>query len=247
MRTSDPSLEATADDRIRTETVSEPRRLVALLKGLKANRTLLSARVDDHAAWYNTALLKLDADTGDIYLDELSPREGHDRLQAGSALHLTGVLNGVPTDFSTRILGVGEQRGIAFYRATLPGSMNYQQRRATFRAYVGRGMRLTVRLVSEEARVVSGRLLDLSLGGFGAVLPEDAALYPLDVVTVEALELPEQEPISCIAEVRYLHEEYSEPVLRAGFRFMDLHPQAERTLLRAILLLEREQIRRQVR
>lgn len=247
MRTPDPSLKARVDDRTRSETVTEPRRLVALLKGLKANRTLLSARVDDQTTWYNTALLKLDADTGDIFLDELSPQEGHDRLQAGSALHLTGVLNGVPTDFSTRILGVGEQRGIAFYRAALPVSMNYQQRRATFRAYVGRGLKLTVRLVTQEAGVVSGRLLDLSLGGFGAVLPEDSAVYPLDVVTVEVLELPEQDPISCTAEVRYLQEEYSEPILRAGFRFMDLHAQAERALLRAILLLEREQIRRQVR
>lgn len=67
------------------------------------------------------------------------------------------------------------------------------------------------------------------------------------MVTVEAMQLPEQEPISCSAEVRYLQEEYSEPMLRAGFRFLDLHAQAERTFLRAILLLEREQIRRQIR
>jgi hypothetical protein len=87
MRTSDPRLESRADERARSETVTEPRRLMALLKGLKANRTLLSARIGDQAVWHNTALLKLDPDTGDLFLDELSPREGHDQLRVGSVLH----------------------------------------------------------------------------------------------------------------------------------------------------------------
>jgi len=247
MTTPDFRQEARTGDRIPSETVTEPRRLTALLQGLRANRTLLSARIGEQAVWHNTALLKLDPDTGDLFLDELSPREGHDQLRVGSVLHVMGVLSGVPTHFSTRILGVGEQRGIAYYRASLPESMNYQQRRATFRAYVGRGLKLMVRLVGEEAGEVSGRLLDLSLGGFGAVLPEDSAMYPLDVVAVASLELPEQDPVSCTAEIRYLQEEYSTPMVRAGFRFMDLNSQTERALLRAILLLEREQIRRQVR
>jgi hypothetical protein len=104
----------------------------------------------------NTALLKVDPEIGAIYLDELSPKKGHEAIHTGSTLRLVGVFNGVPTHFTTLVLGIGVQKGIAFYRATLPEGLDYQQRRVSYRAYVGRGLNLSVRLVAEDGRETVG-------------------------------------------------------------------------------------------
>lgn len=240
-----PGTQGLADSSHRgTERVTDRQRLIGLLEGMRAGRVLLSARVDDREATFNTALLKLDPEIGAIYLDELSPKKGHDAIHTGSTLRLVGVFNGVPTHFTTLVLGIGVQKGIAFYRATLPERLDYQQRRVSYRAYVGRGLNLSVRLVADDGPQLSGRLLDISQGGFAVHLPRGSPVQVLDMFRIEALELPGQEPISCTAQIRYTLQEPVEHVLRAGARFADMHPRDRRALVRAILAIEREQIRR---
>ena len=230
--------------RQRSEEVTDPRRVLRMLQDLHENRALLSARFEGEETWYNTTLLRVEGDNRRVYLDELSPDDGHIRVQPGVSLNVLGVLGGVPTRFTLRIAEVGTQDGIAFYQATLPSILEYQQRRAYFRAYVGRGLHLNVHLVDPEQTRLSGRLFDLSLGGFAALLPPDSPLAPLDSVLVESLELPEAEPVSCVADVRYVQQEYTQPLVRVGFQFIELASRVEQSLLRAILHLEREQIRR---
>jgi c-di-GMP-binding flagellar brake protein YcgR len=230
--------------RQRSEEVTDPRRVLRMLQDLRENRALLSAQFEGEETWYNTALLRVEGDNRTIYLDELSPDDGHRKVQPGVSLRLLGVLGGVPTRFTARVAEIGSQNEIAFYQARLPSSLEYQQRRTYFRAYVGRGLHLSVHLVDPEEVRMSGRLFDLSLGGFAALLPPDSPLAPLDSVLVESLELPEAEPVSCVAEVRYVQQEYTQPLIRVGFRFIDPASRVEQSLLRAILFLEREQIRR---
>ena len=234
----------TAGTRRGTERVTDRQRLVGLLEGMRASRVLLSARVDEREATYNTALLKLDPGIGAIYLDELSPKKGHEAIRTGSTLRLVGVFNGVPTHFTTLVLGIGIKKGIAFYRAAFPEGLDYQQRRVSYRAYVGRALNLLVNLVAEDGREMTGRLLDISQGGLGVHLPRGSSVRVLDMFRIEALELPGQDPISCTAQIRYTLQEPVEHVLRAGARFVDMHPRDRRALVRAILAIEREQIRR---
>lgn len=221
--------------------------MLGLLEGLRQNRALLSARLGADSEWFNTALLGVDATSGELVLDELVPKEGHEQLREGSTLHVVGVLHGVPTHFSTQVRSIGSARGIAFYRAAVPKKIEYRQRRANFRVPIRRGLSLNVRLIDAESRLLPGRLLDLSLGGFGAKLRDANDLEPFDVVTVDALELPDCAPVSCKAELRYLQYGEFETGVRAGFRYIDLDPAVERSMLRAILNLERALIRQQAR
>ncbi len=230
-----------------SEQVTDRQRLLGLLEALRTEHALLSARREGEETWYNTTLLKVDSSSGAIYLDELCPQEGHQRLQVGDILHLVGVLQGVPTHFRTPITDTGVQNGIAFYRAALPDHLDYQQRRAFFRAYVSRGLNLTVHLRTEDDVAVSGRLLDISLGGFGALLPENSTVHALDVLVVESLELPGAESIQCNTQIRYVQQEPAKKLIRVGALLTELHPPGERMLLRAIMTLEREQIRKQAR
>lgn len=218
-----------------------------MLQSLLERRVLLSAKPEGDENWYTTALLDLNPTAGIMALDELAPHQGHERVGVGTRLRIMGVLGGVPTRFTGEVVDVGVQNGIAFYRAAMPQEVEYLQRRAFFRAYVPRSMELRVEMVMEERLQVTGRLLDLSLGGFGVQLAQDCPLAPLDVVAIRALDLPEGQRISCTAEIRYTQQEYGQKLIRAGARFIDLDKAIERSLLRAIYCLEREQIRKRPR
>lgn len=226
------------------ELITDPARLQRMLQSLWERRNLLSAQFEGDPNPYNTALLDVDADRGFLLLDELAPRKGHDAVRVGTRLRVMGVLGGVPTRFHVEVQDILVQGGIAFYRAPMPKQLEYQQRRAFFRAYVPRSLELRVLIVKDDQTELSGRLLDLSLGGFGMLLPQNAPVDSLEVVAVRSLALPERQTIACRAEIRYTQQEYGQKLIRVGARFVELEGVAERTLLRAILHLEREQIRK---
>jgi flagellar brake protein len=227
------------------EKITDSARIRGVLNGLRSTRALLSARTPHRQHYFNTTLLKLDLDGGWIYLDELSPREGHDQLSVGDVLHIYGVFNGVPAHFACTIEHIGEQNNIAFYRAPLPDTMDYQQRRAYFRAYVGMGMEVSLQLRLADGEQVKGRVQDISLGGFAAFLPADCPVQAIDEITVEDLRLSGRTSITGTAQVRHTHPGQNQVL--AGFMFTELDPRAQRELLRVILDLEREQIRKQTK
>lgn len=236
------------DDDTRIELATEPNRLIGLLKNLHSKRALLSTRVDESSPYYSTTLLKVDPERELIYLDELVPRTGHDRVQPDSILHVVGVLEGVPTHFSTQVVSFDARDGIAFYRAKLPEWIDYQQKRAFFRVHMGPKLSLGVRVTRvEDAAMFSGRLLDVSLGGFGFLLPVNSSLHKGDHIAVNALDLPSKQTITGTAQIRHIHplRKQLKNSLRVGAGFTALSPQTEQTLLRAILMLERTQISKQ--
>ena len=244
MSSAEPSDFRRLDSRPSRELITDPVRVYRMLQSLLERRVLLSAKLEGDENWYTTALLDLNPTAGIMALDELAPRQGHERVRTGTRLRVMGVLGGVPTRFTGEVVDVGVQNDIAFYRVAMPREVEYLQRRAFFRAYVPRSMELRVEMGMEDGLPVTGRLLDLSLGGFGMQLGQDSPLAPLDVVAVRALDLPDGQRISCSAEMRYTQQEYGQKLIRAGARFIDLDKGIERSLLRAIYCLEREQIRK---
>jgi len=230
-----------------SELVTDPVRVAGLLQNLRAARSLLSVRISSGGAWFNSAIVKVDPEAGVVCLDELTPEEGHLRVGPGTHLRVVGLLQGVPVQFDLVVQKVGSAEGIAFYLAPLPELVDYQQRRSLFRAHVPRQKTLRARLRNEQGQTLTVQLLDVSLGGFGAIMPSFPPLLPLEKIEVESLELPGGEVISGSAEVRYIQDDHDPRRVRAGALFVNLHPQMQRVLLRAILSLEREQIRRQSR
>lgn len=233
------------ESRPNRELITDPTRVHRMLQSLWERRVLLSAKPEGDEDWYSTAILDVSRSAGIFVLDELAPDRGHQRVAIGTRLRVMGVLGGVPTRFTAEVVEVAMQDDIAFYRVALPQEVEYLQRRAFFRAYVPRSLELRVQMVLEqEGLQVTGRLLDVSLGGFGVQLDQDGPLSPLDVVDVRTLDLPEGQAIRCTAEIRYMQQEPGHKPIRAGARFIDLDKAVERTLLRAIYSLEREQIRK---
>lgn len=225
------------------EQVTDAKRLAGLLEGLRASRALLSVRIDDRSVSFNTALLKIDADEGVIYLDELVPAYGHRRVQPGSTLRVSGMLNRMPAHFSTLVLETGRQKGVAYYRATLPTRLDYRQRRASFRVHVPRSYQVEVEFTTREGEAFQARMLDISQGGFAVTALRNAPVKVLDALEVDDLELPGMKSFACKVQVRYLLAGRDDPTMRVGLRFTRIDVPAQRALARVIMDLEREAIR----
>ena len=243
-RGAQPSLDEQADN---SERVTDHVRVISLLQSLRAARALLSVRLNDSERWFNSSVVKVDTGLDVICLDELTPEEGHHRVTAGTRMHVVGIIQGVPLRFDLVVQTVGSADNIAFYAAPIPEVVDYQQRRALFRAHIPRHQTLQLKLRNEQGQLFSARLLDLSLGGFGALAPSFPPLLPLESIEVEHLDLPGGESISATGQVRYIQDDQDPRRVRIGILFVGLKPQMQRLLLRSILTLEREQIRKQSR
>ena len=247
MSSGEPSSVKRRESKSGREFISDPVRLHRILQNLSERRVLLSAKPAGDENWYNTALIGVNPGAGVLVLDELAPDAGHRRVAPGTRLRMMGVLGGVPVRFSVEVSDIGMHNGIALYRAAIPKQIEYLQNRADFRAYVPRSMELRVDMVMEDGTEITGRVLDVSLGGFGVQLAPDCPLAPLDVVTVRSLGLPGGQSIRCRAEICHAQLEHGMKFVAAGARFIDVDKPVERLLLKGVYCLEREQIRKRPR
>lgn len=230
------------------EHITQRERLVSLLENLRLERSLLSVQIDQRPVRYNSAVLKVDAVNGALLLDELTPADGHQRIQVGSKLRVIGSCRGVPVTFRTHVEAKRELKNVGFYQVALPDAVDYRQRRAYFRAHAPRVLQLQVVLQSETGDFIGqGRILNLSLGGFGALFAENIAIQALDRVLIEPLQLPEDTELTGTAQIRWLQLLRAEKQVRIGVRLDRLVPEQERLLRHTLIALQREEIRRQVR
>ncbi len=231
-------------------TVSEPREIARVLRQLADARGLLQVQLADGGESYSSALLAVESEPDPVLcLDELIPEEGHRRVQAGTWLHVHGRLSGVPLQFVSRVVDVGTENGVAIYRTALPPKLGYRQRRADFRAMVGLGRPVIVRLRNGDGgEAFQGALHDISIGGMALRLDprtaqriEASGASPLQCETT----LPSGFDLHCQVEVRHSHPTTprSDGYILGVCFFTGLDRSARIAVQRYIADLEREMLR----
>src|SRR5690606_23737999 len=121
---------------------------------------------------YHSAILRLEPEEGYLLLDELHPREGHERLLIHRRLQASAMVQGVELRFRAQVQATGEESRIAFYRLGFPEELVYVQRRSSFRVPVPEEARLLARLEGKSERALSVRITDLSEGGVAVEFPK---------------------------------------------------------------------------
>jgi c-di-GMP-binding flagellar brake protein YcgR len=219
-----------------------------LLRQLVDNHALVTVRLDGNADAYNSAVLAVDREAGQVDLDELTPARGHQQVQLGTVLDVRARVGGVPLRFRGAVATVGHTDGIAFYRLPFPEEVDYRQQRAHFRAHVGRSQIIGVNLESATGTSIPGELHDVSTGGMAVRLSSgDRVILEGDGRFMTCyLEFPDGERMECRFEARHLkHLRSSGQVL--GGQFVDLTPH-DRTLLRRLVSeVQRDMLRKRIR
>ena len=185
-----------------------------------------------------SALLGLKPVSG-LYLDA-PPASVIDLYQPGDALQVRSLLDGTEVRFSTQLQLHSRYQGYPALLCEWPSEVRHFERRRAFR----------VRVVSKEAAVTLeldeanerhlGRLVDLSVGGFGALIDREARLIPGEVLDC-GLDLQDHR-LTAPATVQSFDKVPGTHFWRLGASFDDLEPRQERHLSKLVLELQRQSI-----
>lgn len=213
-----------------------------LLNQLKDQHCPLSVRIPKVSEnRYTSAIVRVDADRGRLYLDELNPGTGHARMEVGAEIRVDTRAHGVETRFKTRVDAIGEEDGICFYEVPFPETITYHQRRAHHRVPVK--MTLQSRATLEgPAGSVNVRLSDISVGGFGGTANPDSGIKAGDLYDC-VLELRGGDRLEARVEIRYVARDTVKRNLRFGALFLEMDRRQRGRLGRLVMELERELIR----
>lgn len=225
-----------------SEQITEPAKVLRLLKRFTKRYTPLTVKVPGHQQHYTSCIV--DVDSKQVLLDELLPTSGHERLITERALLVTGRLEGIVIQFFTTLEHVEDKDKMLTYHMKLPDLLEYQQRRQNFRARIPMTMKLPVVIEISENKTVEGELHDLSHSGAGMILLADKNILQPKSLYECAIKLPDGETIYCSVELRYLKDIRSRETLFIGVQFVGLLPRQSRIIGRCINELERELIRK---
>lgn len=242
-----PVTESASQYQGKTEKVTHGPQIAGLLKRVRDTRTLLSVRLPGVDTPFNSLLLDVDPERNLILLDELNPRAGHELAVQTRQFRVHCQCQGVELSFTCAIdIGQGQQ-GIAFYRAPMPESIHYLQRRGSFRVRVGLNIHIPVNLPLNVSTRLEGELFDLSMGGLGANLSSQVELTRGQIIEICSIELPKCEPLMTGLEIRFVRLDKERQTQRIGASFRNLDPSCQHLLRRFVTQLEREMLRRKAR
>jgi c-di-GMP-binding flagellar brake protein YcgR len=230
-----------------TERISERSKVIALLRRIKKQRTLLTVSAPGRQEMYSSAILELDATRGYLIIDELTPSVGQRRL---AALHHIGIstrLEGVETRFDAALIRIETIDGVASNYMALPQFIDYKQKRHHYRVQVPRGLNLSVAISFDDQQIIlEGKIQDISLGGIAATFRTERGFQKGTVVDSCNIALPDGTVISSRLNIRSVRRNKNRKELILGGAFLGLIPKHKRTLEHFVRQLERELIRKQM-
>jgi c-di-GMP-binding flagellar brake protein YcgR len=234
----------------RTEPVSERqvrdlRRIAQILLRLSEARALVSARIIGCDETFLTALLGVDARQHQFYLDELSPRSGHEALLRDRALRVASRLEGVEVLFSATLASVAVQQGIAVYTLPFPHVLHYNQRRASHRIGIGAAPPTAIQLVHPVAGMLTGEVRDISAGGLAVrvQVPDEMSLAQGDRLADCIVSLRDDRILRCDLEVCHVQRLAGSRWTSLGTRFIQMPRQDQHLIAHFIVQLERERLK----
>lgn len=231
------------------EDVTSTLRIAAILRPLQRQHSIVSVAIPGAQRLYNSTLLAVDADSGQLLLDQLHPPEGHALLSPGSRVGITARREGTEVRLILDITDIGREGGSAFYRAPFPASVRYRQRRKAYRATVSAALSIRVEIADASGEhAICGELHDISAEGMCVRLPAKSALPDeQSEAFIATLILPGKKRVQSRFRVLHTLPHEASRTLQVGGHFEAVDKATARAIERFVLELQREHRRRERR
>lgn len=222
--------------------IQYPPQIVGLLNRIRDAHLLLSINMDNDQQLYSSALIDTNPEQNSMLLDELYPRDGHEKIQPGTILHVQTRLKGVDTQFDCEVSAIEESSGIAAYQVVIPESVAYYQKRKQFRAQLHRQNDVLLRLKAPSGKEVIGQVFDVCLNGIGLHMDPTAGLVIekkqqyKDVV----INFPDCPSFSATLEIRSMRLNKAGTTLIVGTQFKNMPQKDKRHIQRYVATLDRQ-------
>ncbi len=222
-----------------------PTQIAHILQELSASHTLVTVSVPGSNQLFTSSILSVDREAGEVLMDELNPREGHDLLVKKRQLRVNSRLKGVEVGFRGAVTKSHQAGGIAIYHVSLPKRLFYNQRRQYYRLVVGISPHVPVTLECAEGLLLHGQVHDISVGGIGARFTpsEDENVETGQRLENCAIELPDSGTISSALEICFVDRSSPSRQLKLGGRFLNLARADQQSISRFITSLERKRLK----
>jgi c-di-GMP-binding flagellar brake protein YcgR len=220
--------------------------IFGVLRALQAERSTVNVQFDDSAQLYNTMILDANLQERYFLIDEVTPRDGHRKIEEGGKFSLRASINGIKVHAKDLVSArtLNNRDGI-YYQVPFPAKMLYLQRREAFRAYVPGSMMTTARYSSQKReKDLFSRVLNMSATGIrvafpGEVKPEFEPMEKFDA----AIQIHAQEQhLSCVVEIIYYQYNKERDQTMCGCRFVDLPRASQIIVNRFVTFLQREEL-----
>jgi len=220
--------------------VTKEKKIYSLLKQAYQNNVLFTIKLPETNGIFQTAITGIYPDQGYLTLDEISPIEGKPLFLKQNESQLSGRLDGVALAFKTSLVDAGEKSDTAHYRATIPTSLYFLQRRKHFRAAMSSTQIAfhAYRTVNEREALV-GYIFDISTVGIGVILNDVHAISRGDLIPTCTLRLPGQGNLVFSLQISFSHPNSEREVTRIGGQFEDMDKTSQRKLRKIINQNER--------
>ncbi|QOC21233.1 flagellar brake protein [Wenzhouxiangella sp. AB-CW3] len=224
---------------MRDTEITDHAQTYGLLGRLRDQRVLLHIRRPDQAEPDLSMLLTVDPERRELVFD-LPPEPASQHYEGNEDLTVRTRLDGIDLRFSVQLRGLTDLQGFRALAAYWPNRIMYRQRRRSFRVKLAaRAAPIEISIDNETS--ISGSLIDISVGGFGALISRDVDLAEFERVDC-SLELHNQR-LKLQAEIRSLTDSTQPRYNRLGASFVEMDPAQRRQLERLVAELERLAIR----
>lgn len=245
--TDDNRIEILDADNFSEYVLRDPLEVAAVLNGLIQQRCIVSAHPDGKRDFVLSTLLAADKSNGRLFFDPPGDDASRQKALAAASMTFSALLEKIKVQFSTMGLTAGEFEGHAALVAPWPEKVLRLQRREYFRLItpVAHSVVCNIPVPTDESvRTFEARVLDISGGGIGVLVPPKGLQLSTDMEFDEcSLLLPEFGNVSTRLRIRSIFQVTNKngmTMMRAGCQFVDLPRGAETVIQRYILKMERE-------
>lgn len=234
--------------------VSQPQAILQLLRKMRDQRSMLEAPLPGPGTGLLSVLLDIDTRHDRLLLDASPHAHVERRVLEADSLDFATRVDKVNVRFSTGPFQKVQFEGMPAYSAPLPERMAYIQRREYFRIEVPTGHAAYCQVVApadaeNPPREFRTPIHDISGGGVSLLVPigAEALLTPGERFAACKLLLPECPPALVSLRVRRsfrVNRRNGPSLVCAGCEFIDLLPNAQTTVQRYLMRLDRERIAR---
>ena len=216
----------------------------SILKRIIDRRALLTVNLPGIPVAYNSAILEINPEQGYLLLDELNPKEGHDKLLELKKFGARAMVEGVEIRFITILEKVSIESGVSLYQVRFPDAVWNNQRRQNFRVTIERGLHIPIQFKLESGDLISAMLMDISETGVRVCTEQYIELEVGAEIPGCEITLPDGTNINSKFEIRFKNYNKKDNKLTIGGRFSDLPKASQRELSRKVSAMQRDMMKR---
>jgi c-di-GMP-binding flagellar brake protein YcgR len=225
------------------QTLRQARQIARLLEQLHAERGQLTLVADGGRLEKVANLLLVDLDRRVLVIDAFDGAEGMVFERAGDIL-VKAVIDRIQTWFNLPGLTRLHERGDDYYHLPFPDVLHRLQRRGAFRVRPPAGVQAHALMqVPGRGSALRGLIHDISVTGVCFRFPREEMEHFVAGVCFDHVQIvcDCRLDVNVRVEVINLREEGEQSIL-VGMRFVDLLPDAERAIDRAVQAIQREML-----